>query len=42
MTLIRRTRSAARRLPPGRWMLVLTLVLPILAACGQASGGNGY
>lgn len=40
MTVIRQTRSAASRLPAGRLILLLTLVLTIVAACGPGSGGG--
>jgi hypothetical protein len=43
MIAIRPTLCAARRLLPGRLVILLPLVLAILAACGPGSGrGPAY
>jgi hypothetical protein len=40
MLAIRPTLSAARRLLPGRLVVLLPLLLTILAACGLGRGGG--
>ena len=43
MLFIRQVRSASRRLPPGHLVLLLSVLLTILAACGPGgSGGSAY
>ncbi len=40
MNAIRPTLSTARRLLPGRLVVLLPLLLAILAACGPGGGGG--
>ena len=40
MIIIRQARSAARRLPTGRLIVLLSLLLTVLAACGPGNGGG--
>ena len=43
MNVIRRALSVARRMPPGRLVVLVALLLTILAACGPGSGqGPAY